>query len=120
VSGDLRAGLKKNWTFDRWLSGSLGAAGGAIGAVVGVALPLGPLAAVVAVGGATLFGGTTLAMYRWSYRHALRKAREELEGMLVAVEGNLRAASVFGAPSPAGAHRLPPGSGDPNALLGGP
>jgi predicted Ser/Thr protein kinase len=126
VSGDLRGGLRKNWTFDRWLSGSLGVVGGAIGTAAGVALALGPLAAAAAAsavlfgaGGAVLFGGTTLGLYRLSYRYALRKAREELDGMLVAVEGNLRAASVFGTPPPA-AHRLPAGSGDPNSLLGSP
>jgi hypothetical protein len=120
VSGDLRGGLRKNWTLDRWLSGGMGVAGGLAGGGIGVALMLGPMAAVVAAGGAAVFGAAALAMYRWSYRYALRKAREELEGMLVAVEGNLRAASVFGTPPPAAAHRLPPGSGEPNALLGGP
>jgi hypothetical protein len=119
VSGDLRGGLRKNWTFDRWLSGGMGVAGGLAGGGIGVALMLGPMAAVVAAGGAAVFGTAALAMYRWSYRYALRKAREELEGMLVAVEGNLRAASVFGSPPPGAAHRLPPGSGDSNALLGG-
>jgi hypothetical protein len=53
-------------------------------------------------------------------RDDLKKGREELEGMLTAVSGHLRAASVFGTPPPAGGHRLPPGSGDPNSLLGGP
>lgn len=119
VSGDLRRGLRKNWTFDKWLGGGFGLIGGGAGTGVGLTLGLGPLAAAVAVGGAALFGGITLAAYRWSYRYALRKGREELDGMLVAVEGNLRAASVFGTPPPAAAHRLPPGSGDPNVLLGG-
>lgn len=119
VSGDLRSGLRKNWTFDKWLGGGFGLIGGGAGTGLGLTLGLGPLAAAMALGGAALFGGITLAAYRWTYRHALRKAREELDGMLVAVEGNLRSASVFGTPASTAARRLPLGSDDPKALPGG-
>ncbi|HMV32113.1 MAG TPA: hypothetical protein PKA50_08330, partial [Gemmatimonadales bacterium] len=45
-------------------------------------------------------GGGGLLWYRWLYRYALRKATEELEGLLTAVEGVLRSQSVFGVMPP--------------------
>ena len=120
VSADLRRGLRKAWLVDKWVTGVVGLVGAAAGAGIGLTIALGPLAAAVAATGAVVAGGASLAGCRWGYRYALKKGREELEGMLTALGGDLRAASVFGTPPPAAAHRLPPGSGDPNALLGGP
>jgi hypothetical protein len=98
----------------------LGLVGAAAGTGLGLTIALGPMAAAVAAAGAAVAGGASLAGCRWGYRYAVRKGREELEGMLRAVAGNLRAASVFGSPPPADAHRLLPGSGGPGALPGGP
>ncbi len=96
VSGDLRRGLRKAWTVDKWISGFVGSAGAAAGAGIGLTVALGPLAAAVAVGGAAIAGGMSLAGCRWGYGYALRKGRTELEQMLAALEGDLHAASVFG------------------------
>lgn len=119
VFGDLRRGLRKNWVVDKWIAGVAALGGGALGTAIGLAaLSLGTLAAVPAAAGAVIFGGISLGGYRWSYRHALREARKELEELLAAVEGNLRAASVFGtlpgAPSPP-PHR--PGGSDDGTFL---
>ena len=123
VSGDLRRGLRKAWLIDRWVGGITGVAGAGVGtavALVGVT-QLGLLAAIPAAVGAALFAGVSMAGYRWAYKYALRKCRAELEGMLAAVAGNLRAASVFGSfaggtPDPA---RLPAGFGDSTPGPGG-
>jgi hypothetical protein len=119
VFGDLRRGLRKNWVVDKWIAGVAALGGGALGTAIGLAaLSLGTLAAVPAAAGAVILGGISLGGYRWTYRHALREARKELEELLAAVEGNLRAASVFGtlpgAPSPP--PHLPGGS-DSGTLL---
>jgi len=117
--GDLRKGLRKNWLADRWISGTAALGGAAAGTAVGLAaLSLGALATLTGAGGAALLGGISLAWYRWMYRGALRKSLAELERLVGAVEGNLRAASVFGAPPPM---ELPPagpsaGAGDAGFL----
>ena len=97
VSGDLRRGLRKAWSVDKWISGFAGSAGVAAGAGLGLTIGLGPLAAAVAAGGAAVAGGLSLAGCRWGYRYALRQGRTELEGLLAALDGELHAASVFGA-----------------------
>ncbi|MBK8005576.1 MAG: serine/threonine protein kinase [Gemmatimonadetes bacterium] len=98
IYGDLRPGLRKNLVANYWIAGALGASGAAIGGGVSLAaLGLGALAALPALGGAALFGGLSLAGYRLLYPYALRKAEEELEGMMAAIESNIRSVQVFGA-----------------------
>lgn len=99
VSGDLRRGLRKAWRVDKWISSFAGSAGAAAGAGLGLTVGLGPVAAAVALGGAAVVGGLSLAGCRWGYGYALRQGHVELEGMLAALEGDLHAASVFGTPS---------------------
>lgn len=95
--GDLRSGLRKNLTADKWIAGTMAAAGGAVGTGVGAAaLALGGLAILPGAAGAAVLGGAGLVWYRWLYRHALRKGADELEGLLTALEGMLRSQSVFG------------------------
>jgi hypothetical protein len=120
VSGDLRRGLRKAWTVDKWVSALVGSAGAAAGAGIGLTVALGPLAAAVAAGGAAVAGGLSMAGCKWGYGYALRKGRAELEGMLAALEGDMHAASVFGTASFSadGSGRLAAGSGDPGALPG--
>lgn len=97
VYGDLREGLRKNWRIDKWISASAAAGGAFGGGVFGLAaLSLGALAAITATGGAALLGGLALVGYRSLYRHALRKASDELVQLLSAIDENLRAQSVFG------------------------
>jgi hypothetical protein len=101
VYGDLRPGLRKNLVADRWIAGSIAAAGAFVGGAAGATgLALGGLAFLPAIGVAALLGGGSLAAYRWSYRHALRKGLEEIEGMLSALETHLRSQQLFGAPPP--------------------
>ncbi len=101
VYGDLRPGLRKNLVVDYWIAGSVAAGGAAVGGAVGfAALGLGALAALPALGGAAVLGGLSLMGYRLAYPFALRKALEEIEGMLTAIEANIRSAQVFGAAPP--------------------
>jgi predicted Ser/Thr protein kinase len=114
VYGDLRPGLRKNLTANKWIAGSIGAAGAFVGGAAGATgLALGALAFLPAIGAAALLGGGSLAAYRWSYRHALRKGIEEIEGMLGALETHLRSQQLFGAPppSPPTPPRRPPDDG---------
>lgn len=97
VYGDLRPGLRKNWKWDKWIGGMVGAGGAVGGGMFGVfALALGGFAALTAGGGALALGGVSLYAYRASYKHALKKGREELQKLIQSLEGNLRAAAVFG------------------------
>jgi hypothetical protein len=86
------------------VAASVGAVGGGLTFAVGLkALALGagvavlgvlPVAAVAATG--------SYALYRLSYRSALKGAAEEIRRMLEAVGGSVRAAQVFGvSPRPA-------------------
>ncbi|HWA17324.1 MAG TPA: serine/threonine-protein kinase [Gemmatimonadales bacterium] len=101
VYGDLRSGMRKNLKFDGWIAGFLALCGGAGGTVVGLAaLGLGSLAVAPAVAGAGLLGGASMMGYRWLYRRGLRKAVEELEGLLAGIEGHLRSQDIFGAGAP--------------------
>lgn len=101
ISGDLRRGMRKNWTIDKFVSIAAALGGAASGGAIGIsALSLGAIASAPALAGAGLLGGASLVTYRWVYRYALRKSYTELEGMISAVERDLRAASVFGAPPP--------------------
>lgn len=98
VFGDLRSGMLKNWKVDKWLAGFSGSAGAFLGGMAGVfsALSLGALAVVPAMAGGAVAGGLALVGYRALYRSALKHAKKELEGLLMAIEGNMRAQSVFG------------------------
>jgi predicted Ser/Thr protein kinase len=116
VQGDLRSGLRKNWVVDRLMA----AGGGVVGAGFGAATALGPLglgaalAWVAALGAAGLVAGGAFGSYRWLYRHALKKAQEELDQLLAAIDGELRAEAVFGTtpglPLPPASSRLGSGS----------
>ena len=98
IYGDLRPGLRKNLRANYWIAGALGTSGAAIaGGVSLAAMGLGALAALPALGGAALLGGLSLAGYRLLYPYALRKAEEEIEGMVSAIESNIRSVQVFGA-----------------------
>jgi predicted Ser/Thr protein kinase len=113
VYGDLRPGLRKNLRADAWIAGVAAVGGGGAGAAIGLAgLGLGALGVLPALGGAALLGGASLLWYRWLYPYALRKALQELEGLLVAVEGNIRSSQLFGSAPP------PPEPPKPRADMG--
>jgi serine/threonine protein kinase len=104
VYGDLRPGLQKNLAWDYGIAGVLGAGGVAAGAgISAVALGLSAVIAAPAVALGALAAAGSLSAYRWTYRSALQKGTEELEGLLAAIESNLRAQSVFGGMSLPGA-----------------
>jgi eukaryotic-like serine/threonine-protein kinase len=97
VSGDLREGQRKNLTGSYWsIVGSTVGVGGATTAIgikllggLAVAAPL--IAGVAAI---TAYGA--MAGYRAVFRRSLRKAREEMDKMLLALQQQLDTAALFG------------------------
>jgi serine/threonine protein kinase len=107
VYGDLRPGLHRNLSVNRWIASVVGVTAGGLGTAIGAgALTLGALALLPGVAAAAVLGGVSLASYRWLYRHALKKSTEELDGMLLALETQLRSQQLFGGPPPADAGPL--------------
>jgi len=111
VHVDLRPGVRSAVMWAAPVIGS-GVVGGGAGAfALGVAaLGLGPFLAVLpALGGAALLGTASFGLYRLAGKWGFRKAREQLEGMLNAVEAAARSQALFGAtPEPS---RPPRGGG---------
>ena len=107
VHVDLRPGIRSAVTWAAPVIGS-GVVGGGAGAfALGVgALGLGPLLAVLpALGGAALLGAASFGFYRLAGKWGFRKAREQLEKMLGAVETAARSQELFGvAPEPSRRH----------------
>jgi len=96
---DLRPGVRRNVNAAAWLSGVFGSLAGGIGGAIGVKTlaalgALGVVGAGVGAAGAVALG--TIALYRGSYRNALRRAQEEMTRALDAVGNSLRAEDVFG------------------------
>ena len=96
---DLRPGVRRNVNASAWLAGIFGSvSGGLAGAVglktlaalgaLGVALPAAAVGATIAVG--------SVLLYRYSYRDAVRRAKEEMGRALDAVAGSLRSLELFG------------------------
>ncbi len=118
--GDLRPGLKKNLVTNKWIAAVVATAAGAAGTAAGATgLSLGGLALLPGLAGAAVLGGAALAWYRWLYRYALRKATEELDGVLTALESALRSQQVFGAFPPAdqGPVHRPPSDGGAGGII---
>ncbi len=117
VSGDLRDGQRKNLRAAFWTIGSTTTA------VAGVMIPVGmkvmgglALASPLAAGLAVLTAFGTMIGYRASFRRALRKSREELDKMLLALQQNLDSQALFGEIPPPPA-KLRRGSDDDAALI---
>ncbi|MES3032663.1 MAG: protein kinase [Gemmatimonadota bacterium] len=116
VSGDLRDGQRKNLKWSMWTTI------GTTTAVGGISLPLGAkllgalaLASPVAGGLALMTGLATIVGYRAAFRRGLRKAREELDKMLLALQQNLDNQALFGELPPV--PKLPAKSTDDAALI---
>ncbi len=99
VSGDLRDGQRKN------LRASYLSIGGVSGATAAVALPIAmktlgafALAGPIGLGVGAVAAAATMIGYRASFRSALRKAREELDKMLLALQQHLDSETLFGSP----------------------
>jgi Flp pilus assembly protein TadB len=114
---DLRPGVRRNVNAAAWISGVFGSLAGGIGGAIGVKTlaalgALGIVGAGVGAAGAVALG--SMALYRGSYRGAVRRAHQELTRALDAVANSLRAEDVFGPRNqlPA-APRNTPGTGTP-------
>ncbi len=97
VSGDLRDGQRKNLKYAYWtIAGtSTGFGGGALAVgfkVMGGLAMATPLVAGVAAVAAVV----AMAGYRAVFRHALKKAREEIDKMLLALQQQLDSQALFG------------------------
>ncbi|MBA2292351.1 MAG: serine/threonine protein kinase [Gemmatimonadales bacterium] len=102
ITTDVRGGIGKNAKFGFGMGAGLGSVGASIGIGIGIAegallfaLPFS--AAILA-----LVGGLSLGGMRLAYRHAVRKARSELDGLLDAVQALARSQDVFGTGSRGG------------------
>lgn len=104
VSGDLRDGQRKNLKWSYWsIAGtSTGFGGAALGVGIKVMGGLAMATPLVAgVAGLAAFGA--MVGYRAAFRHALKKAREEIDKMLLALQQQLDSQALFGdlpAPTP--------------------
>jgi eukaryotic-like serine/threonine-protein kinase len=98
ISGDLRDGLRKNVTVSQLVQAGSGVAFTAAGTGLGVMAGMSILAALPGVAAAG--AGVVLARwgYRASYRHGVRKAQEELDGLLRAVQRAVTEDAIFGGP----------------------
>jgi eukaryotic-like serine/threonine-protein kinase len=101
VSGDLRDGQRKNVkvSYGTIAGTTIGLGGGSLAIafkVLGSIAMAFPVAG--AVGAVTAIG--TMAMYRAIFRRALRKAREEIDKMLLDIQRNLDSQALFGEPPP--------------------
>lgn len=118
MSGDLRDGQRKNLKAAYWSIGGLTATAGGVTIPVGLkvmgALALAsPIVAGVAI--VTAFG--TMVGYRAAFRRALRKAREEMDKMLLALQQHLDTQALFGDMPPPTPTTRPRNSGDDVALI---
>lgn len=97
VSGDLRDGQRKNLRMAFWTIGGTTAGIGGVMVPIGMKIMGGlALASPLAAGVAVLTAlGTSLA-YRASFRRAVRKAHEELDKMLLALQQSLDSQALFG------------------------
>ncbi|MDP1889357.1 MAG: serine/threonine-protein kinase [Gemmatimonadaceae bacterium] len=108
MTADLRPGVRRNVLASRWLSGSIGAISGALGATMLAKAAGIAIVATLGAGGGLAIGVTVLglASYRLLYRSVVRKARGEMQRALEAVAGAVQAEVVFG--EPLSSRRLPP------------
>jgi predicted Ser/Thr protein kinase len=100
LSIDLRQGVRANLFGTAGLSAGMAAAGGGAGLAIGAkALALGgALLGLPVAAGALVLGLGGVAGYVVMYRYSLGKARDELDRVLAAVEGDVRTEELFGAP----------------------
>jgi eukaryotic-like serine/threonine-protein kinase len=96
IYGDLRPGVRANYRFSRWWTAGSGFIGGGIG--FAAATKAGLAAAFMAVplaGGVLAACALGFVSYRYMFRDALRKATEELDGLLIAIDRDLRSLAIF-------------------------
>ncbi len=97
IYGDLRPGVRANWRFSRWWAGGTGLIGGGIAFAAAMETGLAAAAAALPVAGGVLVAAALgFASYRFMFRHALKKAIQELDGLLIAIDRDLRSLAVFG------------------------
>lgn len=102
IYGDLRPGVRANWRFSRWWTGGAGAIGGGLAGAwaAGAGVATGALLALPIAGGVIAAGLLGFASYRYMFGDALRKAIKELDGLLIAIDSDLRTVDVFGVAPP--------------------
>ena len=98
IYGDLRPGVRANYRFSRWWTAGSGVIGGGIG--FSAAMHAGLAAATLALpvtGGVLAAGALGFMGYRYMFRHALKKAMQELDGLLISIDRDtFRSLAVFG------------------------
>ena len=117
VSGDLRDGQRKNLRVAYWTTGGAASVLGG-GALAIAAKVLGGLALATPVGAgvAAVTAIGTAAWYRWAFRRALRKAHEEIDKMIMALQQTLDRDALFGEQTQLPAPRFRPPDDDGSML----
>ena len=103
ISGDLRDGQRKNLRYSYITIGSMSTVAAGLAAPIAVkALGLAMAAAAFpVVAAAGVIGAVSMFGYRASFRNALKKTREELDLLLLALQQHLDTQELFGeAPPP--------------------
>ncbi len=97
VSGDLRDGQRKNlkWAYWSIVGTSTGFGGAALGIGIKVMGGL-AMATPLVAGVAGLAACGAMLGYRAAFRHALKKTREEIDKMLLALQQQLDSQALFG------------------------
>jgi predicted Ser/Thr protein kinase len=97
IYGDLRPGVRANFRFSQWWTGGAGVIGGGIALTAAAKAGLAAAALALPVAGAVLAAGALgFVSYRYMFRHALKKAIQEMDGLLIAIDRDLRSLTVFG------------------------
>lgn len=99
ITGDLRAGLKRNVALDLVLMAMMSAfafLGTAIGLSKGLGVPALSAAPLIAAAGASAMAGVSEGIwYRWLFRRALKGMMDELQNLLQQIERQIAQQALF-------------------------
>ncbi len=97
VSGDLRDGQRKNLKWAYWSIAGTSTGFGGAALAVGIKVMGGlAMATPLVAGVVALSAFAAMAGYRAAFRHALKKAREEIDKMILALQQQLDSQALFG------------------------
>ncbi len=118
VTGDLRDGQRKNLKWAYWSIAGTSTGFGGAALAIGIKVMGGlAMATPLVAGVAALAAFGAMAGYRALFRHALKKAHEEIDKMLLALQQQLDSQALFGE-LPAPNERIRRGGGDDAAFIG--
>ncbi len=97
---DAKVGKLRNFKYGAWITGTIAAAGGILGGIVGAAVGDGGAAALLgATVGSAAPGALTFFGYRAAYVSGLKKGEQALGEMLQAIDVDARSGGAFSRPT---------------------